>query len=236
MLNNKTKGMSSEFGREGFYERLPDTVEKGGYFPEKIRFIVDSILHNSSVLDIGCNDGYIGSLLIHEKKCSVTGIDIVPSVLEQAKQKGIKTFCANIEKGNLPIDSGKFDAVLLSDIIEHVFDTDHLLQESNRVLKKDGILVISTPNIASLGRRLMLLLGISPYLEYSPHLSTNGFPSVGHIRYYTLSVLVHQLEQYGFCVKEITGDTLVFGSFKFGFAARIFPSFCRQILCVAKKI
>ena len=61
-----------------------------------------------------------------------------------------------------------------------------------KVVKKNGYIIYSTPNIASLGRRLMLLFGKNPYIEVSNHKEINLFnaPVVGHIRYFTLNTMV----------------------------------------------
>src|SRR3989339_802639 len=85
------------------------------------------------------------------------------------------------DKASLPYEDNFFDIVIAGEIIEHIFDTDLFLAEIRRVLKSGGKLLISTPNIASLGRRLLLFFGGNPIIELSP----NEPDSSGHIRYFS---------------------------------------------------
>lgn len=96
-----------------------------------------------------------------------------------------------------------FDVVLLIDVIEHLFDTDKAIAEIRKVLRKDGILVISTPNLSSFANRLLLLLGYQPLgTEVSTH-KHYGRPKkysfregvAGHITY---KALLEFLKDNGF--------------------------------------
>lgn len=108
------------------------------------------------------------------------------------KQIGGKGQGLDITKGDnfeekLKIKKNSVDIVFALEIIEHLFDTDFFLSEIHRVLKPSGILILSTPNLASLQNRLRLLLGRYPkYLEYSKK-------GAGHIHLYTPNVLKSQL-------------------------------------------
>lgn len=221
-------------GRGTFYETVADSREQGGYFPEKSIFFLKFAGQKKKILDIGCNDGFFSEKLKNTGHI-VTGIDISEQMLAQAKKRGIQVKKVDIESETLPFSDNSFDIVLLSDVIEHIFDTDRLLSECHRVLTPRGKLLISTPNIASLGRRFMLLFGISPYLEFSTHLETNGLPSVGHIRYYTVATLKKQLDYNRFRVLHIEGDLCNIGPVIVHTIGKWIPSFCRQLFVVAEK-
>jgi 2-polyprenyl-3-methyl-5-hydroxy-6-metoxy-1,4-benzoquinol methylase len=216
--------------KQSFYETLPEEVEKLGYNNDKIQFILDSVGTNLRVLEIGCNDGFIGSILLKNGN-DVYGIDIVRREVIKAKKRGIKAKVVDIENQYLPYASNFFDVVLLTDVIEHVFDTDVLLAKIYKVLKPGGTLLVTTPNVASLGRRLMLLLGINPFLEYSACYIDYAPSPAGHIRYYTHSDLSHQLERNNFHNVITKGDRINFMLFSSIFAATLFPSFSINIHC-----
>jgi SAM-dependent methyltransferase len=92
----------------------------------------------------------------------------------------------------LAVKSGVADLVIALEIIEHLYDTDFFMSEIHRILKPGGLLILSTPNLASLGNRLKLLFGGYPhYLEYS-------LMGAGHIHLYTLPVLKSQLHSTDF--------------------------------------
>lgn len=211
-----------------------DGRESGGYLGTKIRFIQNQSGFHKTILEIGCNDGFIGEKLLQQKN-DVYGIDIVRKNLAQAKKRGLKTKFCNVEKQKLPFQRDFFDVVIIGDIIEHVFDTDFLLQECSRVLKTGGKLIVTTPNVASLGRRMMLLFGYSPYLEYSLHLSTNGLPSVGHIRYYTRDTLEKQLRYNNFHSPKTFGDALNLYYWRYSPIPNWLSPLAINLYCVAYK-
>ncbi|OGG11299.1 hypothetical protein A2Z00_02345 [Candidatus Gottesmanbacteria bacterium RBG_13_45_10] len=220
---------------QSFYLRVQkDKREKGGYYPEKITYILSSIGTGKRVLDVGCNDGYIGGLILRNHN-DVYGVDIVKDNIKVAKRRSIKIKFFDITKDKFPYESDYFDVILLGDIIEHVFDTDMLLRNCYYILKPGGFLLLTTPNVASLGRRLMLLFGISPYLEYSPHHPTNNLPSVGHIRYYTKDVLYRQLAMNKYKDIKIIGDKINFGISSCSTIANYIPQFASNLMCKAYK-
>lgn len=216
--------------RQSFYQTLPEEFEKMGYNEDKFRFILNSVGTKLRVLDIGCNDGLIGSMLI-EKGNEVCGIDIVKREVIKAKSRGIKATVVDIENQYLPYSPNFFDVVLLTDVIEHVFDTDLLLTKIYKVLKIGGVLLITTPNVASLGRRLMLLFGINPFLEYSTSYIDHADSPVDHIRYYTHSDLRRQVVRNNFRSAYTKGDRVNFILFSNIFAAVLFPSLSINIHC-----
>jgi SAM-dependent methyltransferase len=83
-------------------------------------------------------------------------------------------------------------------------DTDHLLAEMARVLRPDGALVITTPNLASLENRLRLVFGRYPmWMDI-------GVEGTGHLRYYTPRMLRHQLGRHGLRVERHVGNWVPF--------------------------
>ena len=103
----------------------------------------------------------------------------------------------------LPIKSESVDVVLFLATIEHLRDSPKsLLEEFHRVLKRGGILMIDTPNILELRKRLMLLLGrqIMPPIQFVYGATFHS----GHHREYTLDDLVKVLEWSKFHVVEAT--------------------------------
>lgn len=222
--------------KNNFYSGLHDTRESGGYDKDKISFLIHEIGKGKKILDVACNDGYISEILKTNNN-DVYGFDIVPNNILTAKKRGIKMKHFNIGSSKFPYADGQFDVVVLGDIIEHIFDTDFLLHECHRVLRPHGKLIVTTPNVASIMRRIMLLLGISPFLEYSLNLSTNGFPSVGHIRYYTADTLKKQLVYNHFLITKLVGNVVYIAPWmKLYFLRTFFPSLCSLLFCVAEKI
>jgi len=111
------------------------------------------------ILDIGCGDGKFTVLIGKACKAKeVYGVDISERGIEMARKKGIKAFRVDVDEESLPFENNYFDAIYAGAIIEHLFDPDHFLNEIYRVLKPEGLLVLDTPNLASLYNRIALLL------------------------------------------------------------------------------
>ncbi|WP_204105118.1 MULTISPECIES: bifunctional glycosyltransferase/class I SAM-dependent methyltransferase [Spirulina sp. CCY15215] len=130
------------------------------------------------ILDIGCGEGFFASLIA--SKNSVTGIDHVEHPIhESIFEKYIST---DLEQGLQPIyceiGDCQFDRVLLQDVLEHLRFANPLLRDCHSLLKEQGLLCVSVPNVANITVRLSLLLGNWTYRE-------RGILDKTHYRFYT---------------------------------------------------
>jgi methionine biosynthesis protein MetW len=188
---------------------------------------------DKTVLDIGCGNGCI-SELISRNNNEVYGVDISDNALEVARSRGIKASRLDIECEKLPFPDSRFDAVVCAEIIEHIFDTDGFLDEIKRVLKPGASLIITTPNLATLGRRLLLSLGMNPHIEVSLDPLASG-----HIRYFVKGTLVYLLQAHGFEVVAVTSDIVNFngrGSLYSAMIPKIFPTLGRTLIVKAESL
>lgn len=189
---------------------------------------------NNRILDIGCFDGTFLSLVKNQNN-DFYGLDASDWALEHMRKKEIKVqkFFFD-DKTKLPFESDFFDIVVAGEIIEHIFDTDFFIEEISRVMKPGGKLLISTPNIASLGRRLLLLFGANPITELSP----NEANSVGHIRYFTRKTLKNILAKHGFEIISSHSDCINFSTkirLKSAILAKVFPGLGASIIYLTRK-
>lgn len=137
---------------------------------------------NGTLLDIGCGSGeFILSMQL--KGWDVTGIDFDFKAVQLAQSKGL-----NVKKGDLfdqTFKDERFDAIVLSHLIEHVYDPSKILIECKRLLKKGGKLVIATPNNESLGH---IVFGHN----------WRGLEPPRHINLYSMSSLKSLIDRTGF--------------------------------------
>ena len=154
----------------------------------------------------------------------------------------------------MPYDSECFDVVTAFDVIEHFPEPPFkLLSEMKRILKKNGTLIVSVPNLVSTARRGRLLLGRHPYMHFEEWISSSYY---GHYRECTRKEWQIIVEKTGFrevkafMVNEPT-KTKAYNSFhhrKFRklslpalglwalyFLDTIFPGLRSAIYCTAKK-
>ncbi len=148
-----------------------------------------------SVLDVGCGSGTIAKI-IQDAGHSVKGLDFSEEALKRAAERGVDTKQCNLDEG-IPEDSEAYDVVWEGDIVEHVFDPIGLLNESSRVLKKRGILLLTIPNDVGLISRLMILCGIS---HQEQMYRTSGFYK--HHTFFTPSLIQFMLKKNGFEIEE----------------------------------
>lgn len=192
--------------------------------------VLKLIGRNKKVLDIGCYEGTI-SKCIADNNNEVYGIDISESAVKLAKEKGIDARVVDVEEEELPFSDGFFDVVAVAEVIEHIFDTDGFLEKIKRVIKKDGYLVLTTPNLASFGRRLLLLFGKNPLIEV-----TCDRESAGHTRYFIHDTLATLLRTHGFKVDVFLSDVVNFnarGTLHSTSLARICPALGRTLIIKA---
>lgn len=166
------------------------------------------------ILDVGCGDGNFSTLL--KRACNpkeVYGIEISEKGVEQAKKNGIKAYQLDIDEEDFPFEDDYFDAVFAGEVIEHLFDPDHFLDEVYRVLKPKGIFVLSTPNLASIHNRIALLFGYQPYscrVSLNNSIGHLGFSPGGaapdHIRFFTLRSLKQFCEKHNFKIIDAKGS------------------------------
>jgi SAM-dependent methyltransferase len=181
---------------------------------------------NPITLDLGCHDAQILKLITRGYNAELIGIDILESVASRAKAEGVDVFIANIED-RLPFKKSYFDIAIAGEIIEHLYNPETALQELNRVLCKNGGLIISIPNICSLRNRTRLLCGRLPY-----HYNSSSEEKWGdHIRIFTLESITHLLDKTGFDTNSISSNGL-FGS---GIAKDTFPSLGDLLIVYAVK-
>lgn len=110
-----------------------------------------SPMRKGRLLDVGCGAGRMLKAL-GDLGWLTEGVDFDPAAVECAKAQGLKAHAGSLQNLEYPDDT--FDAVILNHSIEHIPEPFKLLRECNRIMKRDGKLVIVTPNARSWGHRL----------------------------------------------------------------------------------
>lgn len=137
-----------------------------------IKNFVDAWILNSKsfagkkVLDIPAGSGHTSALL-KEQGADVYAYDIFPELFLPQN-----IVCQLADLGEkIPVDSESFDDVICQEGIEHMTDQFKVLKELARVLKKQGRLILTTPNYSNLRSRFSFLVGESEYFGKSlpPH-------------------------------------------------------------------
>lgn len=153
---------------------------------------------DKDVLDVGCGEGFFAARLA-EQGNRVTGVDILPA--PKVASAFVDYVQADLDEGlgraREALRGRQFDCILLQDVLEHVRFPERLLRECRELLRPNGQLLISLPNVANVTVRLSLLLGRFEYAE-------RGILDRTHLRFYTRRTARRFLEDNGFEVVEQT--------------------------------
>jgi len=104
-------------------------------------------------LDFGCGSGHsLSDIRLQHQNWDIYGLDNNETACTRARELGVKIFCGDILKMELP--DNFFDIVNMSHIIEHLSDPLAVMLKINKLLKKGGTVVISTPNFDSLAAKI----------------------------------------------------------------------------------
>lgn len=141
-------GKNKEYKYNWSGERLETFIFNDGMLEHLHRYALTlPIVKGKNVLDIACGEGY-GANLLSEFANKVTAVDINKETVEKAalkyKNKNLEFITGSATSLSLPDHS--VDIVVSFETLEHLSEHDLMLRELKRVLRPDGILIISTPD------------------------------------------------------------------------------------------
>ncbi len=108
---------------------------------------VQEFVEHKSVIDVGCGTGY-GCKILAEKAKSVHGIDNNKEAINYCHENYAAPNIEYLEKdaNSLELDK-QFDIAVTFQVIEHMLDLNKFIAQLKQVVKPDGIVFISTPNV-----------------------------------------------------------------------------------------
>jgi len=176
--------MSADYDERAYYSLIPPQR----YWQRRRHRITVAWARNAGrVLDAGC-----GSSLIVQSLNNVVGMD-----RNYPKLRFLRRYEIPLINGSafaLPFKDASFDCVMSSQVIEHIRFDESIFSEMNRVLRPGGMLILGTPDYATLGWRI-----IEPVYGF---LMPGGYKDQ-HITHYTLDSLREILTRYGIVIEEI---------------------------------
>ena len=165
-----------------------------------LKLIVDRIKDDSCILEFGPANGRLTKYLHNEKNCTV---DIVEYDLESGLDASV--FARNAllgpQKGDITnfywedyLKSNKYDYIIFADVLEHLVNPKEVLERSKLFLKKEGIILVSIPNLAHNSIILNLLRDEFLYTQ-------TGILDKTHLRFFTYKTLKRMFEEVGLKTK-----------------------------------
>lgn len=194
----------------------PANGESGAGLAQAVIGLVKGLEEVNTICDLGCGNGYMTGLL-SGLGYSVTGID--------ASESGIAIARANVLLATFvqaTIDSSlrdrigleRFDLVVSSDVIEHLYRPADLVEAAASLVKPNGRIVIGTPYHGYLKN---LVLSITGKMDSHFCVHDDG----GHIKFFSVKTLSDLLTKHGFC------------DLKFSYYGRA-PWLWKNMMCLAR--
>lgn len=156
----------------------------------------------SRVLEIGCATGFIGKYLKDKKNCEVIGVEIGLDEAQEARKNLDQVILGDVESSKVLSQmkkNGTFDVVYASALIEHLRDPWAALIDWKKLLRKNGVLIITTSNIAHWSQRLHMLQGRFEYQSY-------GILDNTHLRFFTTQTFKKLVTDSGYQIKDFYID------------------------------
>jgi len=191
------------------------------FFPseKRIRDLVISNLKGSRVLDAGCGKGWL-SVCAWEEGFDVYSLDIARNEIKESsfifKQRNASIELMRTSLLGLPFSDSSFDSIMCINVLEHISDTELALSEMNRVLRKDGRLILVIPNGLTFGlfydKFVYKIIATKTILSHvyetsfslSKHeismLNLNEEKPIGHHQQFTIAGIRKLLVEHGFKV------------------------------------
>lgn len=158
--------------------------------------LMNMLPEKSKVLDIGCSSGNFGKELIDKKGCIVDGIELDEEDFVKAKKKLRNVWNINIEEDSLADIKDIYDAVVLADVIEHLVHPAQALKRIKDLIKPNGAVIFSIPNMAHISVRLSILEGNFTYTE-------TGLLDKTHLHYYDSDEVQRVFKEAGMALEKI---------------------------------
>lgn len=150
---------------------------------DRISLLSKNIKRRSTILDVGCGYGLFLDL-IRQAKHVPYGMDIARDFIRYLRKRNIKGYTSMTDAPD-----NYFDAITAFDVIEHISNPHQFIKNIKRKLKKNGYIMISTPNLLGISGRVLK----HNWWVFSPN---------GHFTLFSLNSLCTLLERYGFEVIE----------------------------------
>jgi 2-polyprenyl-3-methyl-5-hydroxy-6-metoxy-1,4-benzoquinol methylase len=152
---------------------------------------------HARVLEVGCGTGATGALAIARGRAGrYVGIELVESAAAQAREVLNEVLVGDVERMDLTWQPSSFDALVLSEVLEHLVDPQTTLKRLARLLRPGGMVLASSPNISHWRVIRELMLGRFD-------LADQGVFDRTHLRWFTPQSFTRMFSDAGFRVTRV---------------------------------
>ena len=166
---------------------------------KEFKVIADLLPNNTRVLDVGCGDGSLMSLLNEEKHIEVRGLELNQENVQECIHKGLPVIQGNAETELHQFPDKSFDYVVLSQTLQAFYEPEKVLRNLLRIGKS---VVISIPNFGFWKVRIKLLFfGEMPVTKTLP----NTWYNTPNLHMCTIKDLFNFCDEKKINIKKVVG-------------------------------
>ncbi|MCP4108119.1 MAG: methyltransferase domain-containing protein [Desulfobacteraceae bacterium] len=160
--------------------------------------LVKHIKPDTTVMELGPATGYLTEYMQKQLNCKVDCVEISPEMAKTAEKFCRHMLVADLDKTDLEekFNKNTYDCIILADVLEHLRENEKTLRACRNLLKNDGKLILSIPNIAHASIIGSLLKGRFEYTQ-------EGLLDTTHVRFYTKKSILDLLNQLDFSIETI---------------------------------
>tara|TARA_B100001248_G_scaffold261824_1_gene254478 strand:- start:4606 stop:5334 length:729 start_codon:yes stop_codon:yes gene_type:complete len=153
-----------------------------------------------TLVDAGCGQGTnLIDIISEYPKSKIIGIDnYKPDLLIAKKRFTNKVDFIHSDCLDMKIDSGSIDIVLSNQVIEHIPKYEKYLLEIERILKSNGLLIISTPNFHNPKNTFLKIFFQKPIMRWENNQNLPPDKYRGHVKEFLEDELINQVQKYNF--------------------------------------
>lgn len=148
----------------------------------------------ASILEIGCGTGATGALALAQNRCGrYVGVELFEAAAQEARKILTEVVTGNVETLSLDWQPASFDALILSEVLEHLVEPGRVLRDLSRFVRPGGIVMASSPNVSH-------WRVIRELAEGRFNLADRGVFDRTHLRWFTPSTFAQMFEGAGYRV------------------------------------
>lgn len=177
-----------------------------GYLDKEARYFVGAradmierlpVDPSAAILEIGCGSGETGAMALARRRAArYVGVELMSEPAAAAAERLSDVIVGDVERLDLPFQAAEFDALILSEVLEHLREPEGVLNRLGRFVRPGGSVLASSPNIAHWKVIRELVQGRFPQ-------DKSGVFDRTHLRWFTPASFADMFERSGFHVLAV---------------------------------
>ena len=187
--------LNSEIGE---HTKESNDIEKPENYYKNIRHDLIPLVPEDAncILEVGCAEGMTGNELKKRPGVFVAGIENNEIAAEMARKVLDDVITGDIESMDIPYSPSAFDCIIFADVLEHLVNPLDVLKKMSKLLKKDGTVIMSIPNVQFYGVVHQLIEGNWTYQK-------EGILDETHLRFFTFKEIEKLVKEAGLSIQQV---------------------------------